>query len=194
MLKRLLLPVALLALAAFALAACGSSESDEDKVVDVIETSVTSTDPADCEALSTLAFMEQSTSSTGKDAVKACEEDAEDTSNDAEDVTVSEVEVDGSDATANVALVGGSLDGQTVTVALVEEDGDWKMDRITGFTKFDKESLVNGFEENFEESEVEAPLAGCIVELLDESSNEELEELIVSGGEEGFVELAEECE
>ncbi len=191
--KRMLSAVLVLALSGLALAACGSGESDEEKVVDVIETSVSTTDPADCKALSTQAFMEQSTSSTGKDAVTACEEDAEDTSNDPEDVTVSEVEVEGSDATADVALVGGSLDGQTVSVALVEEGGDWKMDRITGFASFDRQSLLDAFEENFEESEVDAPLAKCIIEVLGEESSPELEELIVSGGEEAFVELAQEC-
>ena len=191
--KRLLLPVFAI-VAALALIACGSSESDEDKIVNVIETSAVSTDPASCEEFSTQAFMEQSTSASGKEAVEKCEEDAEETNGDPKEVTVDEVEVEGSGATADVAFVGGNLGGQAVTVALVEEEGDWKLDRIESFVKFDKGKLLGALTEGFEESEVEAPLAECIVEALEESSDEELEELVLSGGEEGFVELAEECQ
>ena len=192
MLKRLLLPTLLLALAAFALAACGSSESDEDQVIDVVETSVLTTDPADCEALSTLKFMEQTNSAEGDEAVKACEEDAEDSSDDADEVSVDKVEIDGANATADVAVTGGSLDGQTVSVALVDEDGDWKMDELTGFAVFDREGLLGGIEESFEE-ETDAETAACVVESLDEYADEELEELVIDGAEEAFIEAFEEC-
>jgi hypothetical protein len=191
-LKRLLLPTLLLALAAFALSACGDSESDEEQVIDVVETSVLTTDPADCEALPTLNFMEQTNSAEGDEAIKACEEDAEDSSDDADDVSVDNVEIDGANATADVAITGGSLDGQTVTVAVIDEDGDWKMDELTGFAVFDREGLLGGIEEAFEE-ETDSETAACVIEVFDEYADEELEELVLSNSEDAFVEAIEEC-
>lgn len=192
---RLLLPLFVL-VAALALAACGgSSESDEDKIVDVIETSATTSDPADCEALTTLAFMEQTEKETGKAAIKSCEEGAEDTADDPDEVTVSEVAVDGSNATADAAFVGGSLDGQTITVALIEEDGDWKLDQLESFVVFDQQALVDAFREGFEESgELEAEQLSCIVGEFEAASEGELEELVLDGSLESLIELVQACE
>jgi len=193
--QKLLIPLFVFAVA-IGLSACGgSSESDEDKVVDVIETSVTSSDPSSCTEFATMAFVEQTEAEEGDAALKSCEEDAEDTSNDPDSVTVDEVEVDGSEATANVAFVGGNFDGQTLEVALVEADGDWKLDRVEGFAKFDQAKLVNAFEEEFEEGEeIEPKLASCIVESLRELEQTEFEELFLSGSQEGLVEIVQACE
>ena len=191
--KKLLLPIFVLA-AALALVACGSSESDEDKIVSLIEKGSTSTDPADCEALQTVNFMEQGNEGEGKEAVEECEEDAKDESGTPDSVEVSEVEIEGSEATANAAIKGGSFDGQTVIFNLVEEDGDWKLNEIEGFAKLDREKLIGAFEESLEEAKppVEEELAECVIEGTEESSDSELEELVL-GGPEGFAELAEEC-
>ncbi len=194
MIRRLVLPVLVLA-SAFALAACGgSSESDEDKITDVITTSATSTDPANCGALETQAFMEQqSGGSKGKEAVKECEEEAKDPSGNPKEVTVTNVKVDGSGASADVAFVGGNFDGQKVNVALIEEDGDWKLDQIESFIKFDKEALVTGFEEGFKDAELTGGQEQCIAEALRGATDEELENLILSGEEEQFLELVAAC-
>lgn len=190
--RHLLLPLALLALA---LVACGGGgDSDEDKIVEVIETSVTSADPADCKELATQAFLEQTELEQGAAAVESCEESAEDTADDPESVEVSEVEVDGSAATANAAFSGGSFDGQTLTVALVDEDGDWKMDEITGFAKFDQEGLATAFEEAFESDEdVDPQLATCFAETIRELPKAEAEQLVIGGSQEPVVEIVEGC-
>jgi hypothetical protein len=190
-----LLPLALLALV-FGLAACGGdSESDEDKVIDVIETSVTSTDPADCKELATQSFLEQTEFEQGAAAVESCEESAEDTENDPESVEVSEVEVDGSAATADVAFTGGSFDGQTLSVALVEEDGDWKMDEITGFAKFDQEKLADSFEEGLQSGDdaLDPQLATCFAEVVREVPKAQAEEIVIGGSPEPIVEIIEGC-
>ena len=189
----LLLPLALLALV-LGLAACGGGESDEDKVVEVIETSATSSDPADCKELATQAFLEQTELEQGAAAVKSCEESAEDTSDDPESVEVSEVEVDGSAATADVAFSGGSFDGQTLSVALVEEDGDWKMDEVTGFAEFDQERLAGSFEEAFErDNDVDPQLATCFAEVIRDLPKAEAEEIVIGGSPEPIVEIIEGC-
>ena len=191
----LLLPFALLALV-FGLVACGGGgDSDEDKIVEVIETSVTSTDPADCKALATQEFLEQTEFSEGPEAAKSCEEDAGDTSNNPDSVEVSKVEIDGSEATANVAFVGNDFDGQTLSVALVEEDGDWKMNEITGFAKFDQEKLASAFEDALQSGEepLEKDLAVCFAEVLRETSKPEVEEIVIGGSSQPIVEIIEGC-
>lgn len=185
----------LLIVSAFALAACGSSESDEDKVVDVIETSVTSNDPANCTTLETQAFVEQGSDESGKAALKDCEEEAEDEEEEAESAEVTEVEVDGEKATANVAISGGGFDGQTVSIALVKDGDQWKLDEITGIVKLDNAALVATLEKQFEDPEVKISEAGieCILGTVEEADTGEVEELLLSGSSEIFVELAEVC-
>lgn len=191
----LLLPFALLALV-FGLVACGGGgDSDEDKIVEVIETSVTSTDPADCKALATQEFLEQTEYAQGPEALKSCEEDAEETENNPDSVEVSKVEIDGSNATANVAFIGNDFDGQTLTVALVEEDGDWKMNEITGFAKFDREKLATALEESLQEGEepLERDLAVCFAEVLRDVPKPEAEEIVIGGSSQPIVEIIEGC-
>lgn len=194
MVRRLTLPLVLL-VSAVSLAACGSSgESDEEKIVGVITTSVESHDPAQCEELSTLAFMEQSTDGKGAEAVKACEAEKKDTSDDADSVKVTKVRVRGAKASAEVAFVGGSFDGQRLVVALVEEDGSWKLDRIERFAEFDRQKLIAVFERNFEESsEITPKLASCLLDGLQAKSDKELEEIVLEDRE-ALFELVVGCE
>jgi hypothetical protein len=191
----LLLPFALLALV-LGLVACGGGESDEDKIAEVIETSATSTDPADCAALSTQAFLEQMEFSEGEEAVESCEEDAKDTAGDPESVEVSAVEVDGSDATAEAEFVGGDFDGQVLAVALVEEDGDWKMDEIVRFAKFDQEGLASAFERSVQDGgdALDPEVASCMGDTLREISEPEAEEVVIGGSSEPIVAILEACE
>ena len=190
------LPALVIALA-LGLAACGGGgESAEDAVVETIETSATSTDPADCKALSTQAFMEQTEAVKGSEAVKSCEEEAEEPEGDPESVDVSAVEVDGSEATAEVAFNGGNFDGQSLAVALVQEDGDWKLDEVSGFAKFDRDKLVANFEKLFESGDepLEPQVADCMGEAFGELSKPEFEELLFGGSQQPIVEIAEGCQ
>jgi hypothetical protein len=190
---QLLLPLALLALA-FGLVACGGSdESDEDKVIDVIETSVTGSDPADCKELATQAFLEQTELEQGPEAVKSCEASAKDTSDDPDSVEVSEVEVDGAVATANVAFTGGGFDGQVISVSLVEEDGDWKLNEMTGFAKFDQEKLASAFEEAFSDEDGAPQLVTCFGETIRGLSKGQAEEIVIGGSPQPIEEVAEGC-
>jgi hypothetical protein len=194
-LKRHLLLPCLLIVSALALAACGGSgNSDESQIEEAVETSATSTDPANCTKLSTQGFMEQSTQTEGPEAVKSCEEEASEDQG-AEAATVSNIEVEGSKATAEVAITGGGFDGQAVEVSLVKEGDQWKLDEIAGFANFDKARLIEAFEEEFAKpsSEVSEGLAACLVEAFERGSQAEFEELLLSRSAEGLEELAEAC-
>lgn len=192
----LLLPAVLLALG-FGLVACGGSdESDEDAVIETIETSATSSDPADCTELATVAFLEQTEFEQGDAAIESCEESADETENDPDSVEVSKVEVDGSNATADVAFVGGPYDGQVLSVALVEEDGTWKMDELTGFVTFDQDHLAQSFQEGVTSGSNALPAAvgECLGEELGELPRGDFEDLILSGEPQPLVELVEGCQ
>jgi ABC-type glycerol-3-phosphate transport system substrate-binding protein len=193
--KRHLLLSCLLIVSALALVACGGGgSSDESEIEEAIETSATSSDPANCTKLETANFIEQSTDESGKAALKTCEEEAKkEPESKAESVEVTEVEVEGSKATANAAITGGSLEGQTVSVALVEEGG-WKLDELTGFVKLDQGALAKVFETQLEKSgELNSKQTSCIVEGIEEASQEEIEGIIFSGNSTPIEELAESC-
>jgi hypothetical protein len=194
--KRHLLLPCLLIVSALALVACGSSGSSaESEIEEAIETSATSGDPAKCTKVETANFAEQSTSESGKEAISACEEEAKkDPESRAKSVEVSEVEVNGSKATANAAVSGGNFDGQTVSIALVEEEGVWKLDELTGFAKFDQGAIAQVFETQLEKSgELNSKQTSCIVEGIEEMPQAEIEEVILSGESTSIEELAEGC-
>jgi hypothetical protein len=194
LLKRSFVLTCLLIASALALAACGSGNGEESQIEEVIETSATSTDPADCKELSTQQFMEQIAQTEGAEAVKTCEKEASEETG-AKSASVSNIEVDGSKATAEVALTGGGLDGQSVEVALVKQGDQWKLNEIAGFSKFDQAKVIETLEKGFDEpsSEVSKSLASCIVKSFEEAPQAEFEDALLSTSSEGFEEIAGDC-
>jgi hypothetical protein len=194
--KRILVPLALLALAALVLTACGGGgSSDEDKISETIETAATTNDPSNCTELETLTFVEQNTSEKGKDAIKTCEKEAEAGEEQAEGANVSNVSVNGEKATAEAEFEGGSLGAQSLEIALVEEGGTWKLDKIEGFAQYDGKALGEAFEKQFAEEpgELNPEQAKCISGKVAEASQAEAEELFLSGSPEKIIELAKGC-
>jgi hypothetical protein len=193
--KRILVPLALLVAAALTLTACGGGSSDEDKITETIETVATTSDPGNCTELETQTFVEQNTTEKGKAAVKTCEAEAEAGEEEAEGANVSNVSVDGSKATAEVEFEGGSLGAQSLEVALAEEDGNWKVDKIEGFAAYDGKALGEAFEKQFEEEpgELTPAQAECISGRIAAASQAEAEELFLSGSPDKIIELAQGC-
>jgi hypothetical protein len=195
--KRILVPLALLVLAALTITACGGGgggSSAEDKITETIEQAATTSDPSNCTELETLRFVEQNSEQKGKAAIKACEEEAKE-GEEAESADVSNVSVNGSKATAEVAFEGGSLGSQSIEVALVEEGGNWKMDQVEGFANYDGTALGEAFEKEFEEEPegLSKKQATCIAQGIAKSSKAEAEELFFSGSPKAIIELAEGC-
>jgi hypothetical protein len=195
--KRHLLLPCLLLVSALALVACGGSSGgsgDESQIEAAIETSATSTKPSACKEFSTQQFMEQSTSTEGAAAVKQCEENATEEDG-AESVDISEVEVDGSEATADVALTGGSLGGQGLEIALIKEGSDWKLNELVGFIELDPTALAESLGTSLKKEGGEAAeLAPCIEEKFEVAEQSEIEELVISGSTQPIEELVEECQ
>jgi hypothetical protein len=170
----------LLILSAPALGACGGSDP-AGEVEEVIEVAAASTDPADCTKLQTQGFTEQSSHETGGGAVKLCERQAREGEG-VKAATVSNVKVQDSKATAKATLEGGTLDGQTVELALIKSGDQWKLDEIVEFVKFDEQKLIEGLEGEFEEKsgKVSANFAHCFIEHFNEGGKGEVEELLLT--------------
>lgn len=192
--KRLLFLFSVLVVFALGLSACGSSSDETGEVEDVIVASATADNPVNCKKLNTLGFNEQLAGESGDAAVEECEKEAENNEG-LESVKVSEVEVDGTDATAVVALTGGGFDGQTIEVALVKNGDQWKMDEIVKFTKFDSKQLARAFEAQVAKhpGELSNSLASCLSDAFASASQEEAEELLLSGSSKAFEGIAEAC-
>jgi hypothetical protein len=193
--KRLLVPLALLALAVLAVTACGGGGSSaEDEVTEVIEQAATTKDPSSCTELQTLRFTEQNTGEKGKAAIKSCEESAKEEEQ-AEEAKVSNVSVNGEKATAEAEFIGGSLGSQTLAIALVEEGGDWKLDQIEGFANYNGKALEETFLKRFEESPegLTKKQYTCIAEGIGKASTAEAEAMFLSGASTEIEELAKGC-
>jgi hypothetical protein len=196
----LILPLVLLA-SAFALSACGGGGSssssgggDETAIEGAIQTSATSDDPSKCSEVQTEAFNEAESGETGEKALEDCEKEAEDETEPAESVTVSNIEVDGESATAAVAIEGGSLSGQEVEIGMAKEDGDWKLNELAGFVKYDPAGIASVMEEKLSEEEgIDPALATCISEGVAEMSQQEAEALIFEKSLEGVEEITRSC-
>ncbi|MET0557556.1 MAG: hypothetical protein ABW065_02630 [Solirubrobacterales bacterium] len=183
---------------ALCLAGCGGGDdgNDEEAVVKTIEIAATSTNPADCKKYATPAFLEQTQFEEGADALKECEEDAGDTDGDPDSVKVAKVEIDGSDATAEASFVGGTFEGQTLALKLVEENGTWKMDEIVRFAKLDQDRYAESFEEGVTsgDNQIPRPVASCIGEVFRSLSQSELEDVVLTKDPQGLIELVERCQ
>ncbi|HEY2479263.1 MAG TPA: hypothetical protein VGI17_11090 [Solirubrobacterales bacterium] len=195
MIKRILVPLAVLVVVALTITACGGGKSDESKISEVIEKAATTTDPSNCTGLETQRFNEQNNQVKGKAATKACEEQAEAGKEQAEGAKVSNVSVNDEKATAEVEFEGGSLGSQALEVALVKEEGDWKLDQVEGFANYDGKALGQAFEKEFEENPegLNKRQATCIAGKIAGSSQEEAEQLFFSGSSEPIIKLAEGC-
>lgn len=206
----LLLVPCLLLVGAFALAGCGGGDDsteasggdttgaaspDESEIESVIVAALTSEEPSKCTEILTQNFLDTTSGVAGQAAVEECEEEAPDQSDDPDEIEVTDVSVDGADATAVVSFVGSSLDGQEVEVALVKADGGWMLDELLALASLDKEALAVSFEEAFEESsEVSPEMASCFGDAVREASDAQLEELVLESSDSVAAELAESCE
>jgi len=195
-----LLPLVLIA-SALALAACGGGGSSsggggeaEAAIEETIKESASSTDPSKCTELQTQAFNEQETASKGKEATENCESEAESGETEATKVSVSEVTVNGSKATAVAEIDGTALSGQGVELELVEEGGNWKMNQFMGFANYDSKALAEAVEKELEGQEgVSASLARCVSAGVAEFSQQEAEAVAFKGETEAIEKLAGGC-
>lgn len=178
--RRSLLPALLLA--PVLIGACGGADPQAE-IGAAIAAAATSTDPADCTRLETQSFVEQTEFTTGPAAVRACRADASDASTDPDSVDVYRVEVDGDSATARARFDGGSFDSQTLVIDVVDDRGQWKVDRIAGIVDFDTGAYASAFVRTATggSGALRADQAACVADRIRSSRPEALETALLSG-------------
>lgn len=192
------LSLALLGLAALGLSACGGGEGgDEEAIRTVIEASATSTDPADCRRYATINMLEQSTKVQGEAAVRACEEAKLEAHELPTVVEVTRIEIDGDEATAQVATVDGAYSEQEPKIALVEEDGSWKEDEVLEFAGFDREAFLLEFGREImsrARTAAHAQANACALRQFERLGDSELEAVLLDPSQEAINDLVRACE
>lgn len=189
-----------LLLAAALLAGCGGGGGgDAEREIEATITEASkSRDPDDCRRLLTDRYLEQAFKEPPEAAMGTCEERAPEEQEGAPDaVAVTRIEVDGESAVANVTNEGGSFDGQTYTLGLVEEDGAWMIDEVFGYVDLDREKvLLEIGRDVFEGARTgeEARRAQCTLERLEQLDRAELEELLLGRSWKPLWELVSICE
>ncbi|HZO06147.1 MAG TPA: hypothetical protein VFB52_07145 [Solirubrobacterales bacterium] len=184
--------------AALVLSACGDGEEgDAAQIEATITASATSRDPADCRRYRTQRMLEQATKVRGEVAIEACEETMLEDWERPTSVEVTRIEVDGDEATAQVATVGGVYSEQEVLIALVEEDGTWMEDEFLGFAVFDREAFLLEFGREIMErarTRAHANANACVVGLMEQLSDAEIEAVLVDPSPQVFEDFVRPCE
>jgi hypothetical protein len=193
---RKVLLLVLSTLSVLALFACGGGKSNEDEIAAAVEVVFTSGNPTSCRKLTKLAFLEQTQHTQRADAPSNCEEDAKETEDDPRQVDVSNVEVAGSKARADVSFHGGAFDGQTLELALIEEQGDWKLAKIIGFAEFNRVRLAEALRRGLRigAGAFSPDLASCIGGVYGELARPELEELAIGRSTLPVEEILVDCQ
>ena len=158
--------------------------SDKTRIESTIESVATSEDPAYCESKVTTAYLEQTTGVRAPFADDRCEADAGRSS--AESVDVTAVAIDGDRATATVVNHGGSFDGSILKVELIEEDGEWKLDRLVGFQYFARAKFERAYRRLFLQSGSQAGAAQCGLARMRRLSDRTLEHSFLNGTAQRF--------
>jgi hypothetical protein len=196
------LPLLLIA-AAFPLAGCGGDDdtgtsanggSDEAQITQVITTATTTTSRQNCTELMTTRFVEQNAAKTGEAAIEDCAtNDPGET--DADSVDVSNIEVDGDNATADVAIHGSAYDGQTLKVSLVKEGDQWKLDHVDSFVHFDAQAMAAAFAKALggPNGDLTPTQLNCITTVITTAPPQTVEQAILSGQQAQIQALFTDC-
>jgi hypothetical protein len=187
--------------AALILGACGSgggsssgSDNDPSQVESVIKQAVTSTDPADCTRLETQAYMSQIHFTSGPQALKACQQAAPDASSLPDSIDVTNVQVNGDRATADVVFHGGGFDGSTVSMALVKDGDQWKLDKITDIPHFDLAAFTREFTQRLHRDQGSPSQAlDCITTQLNQAGPDNVKQALISGDSSRLLALVGPC-
>jgi hypothetical protein len=180
-------------LVAMFVVACGG-DSDEDQITEVIQTSVKSTDPADCTKLQTAQFLQQTEFAVGPDALKQCQDNAANTADNPDSVDVKDIKVDGTNATANVTFHGGTFDGSTITVALIKDGDQWKLDKITAIPTFDLQAFIRNFSDQLiAQGKTPQSVISCLTNAISKVGPDQLKQVLISGDSSQLTALFAPC-
>lgn len=162
---------------------CGGT-ADEDEILGVVLESLLSGDPAKCERIYTLGYMENRSGESGDEAIEECRKRARDRDGAPDSAQVRIETIEDDYALTSGTMEGGAFDGATFKYVLREEDGAWMIDALTD-VEVDREDYDAYARRKLVEDEDLTPReASCTVaELRTLISTEELEDSARTGDE-----------
>jgi hypothetical protein len=178
------------------LAACGGGGGNDDnaQITDLIQTAVKSTDPTDCTKLQTQQFVEQTELQSGQAAIRQCQKDASDTTDNPDSVAITNVTSSGATGSADVTFHGGSFDGSTLTVAVNKAGDQWKLDKITDIPNFNFPGMVQALSAKLNsDSTIPPEVASCITQAFDNAGADQVKSIILSGSGDQLTALFSTC-
>lgn len=154
---------------------------DEMAIENSIEEVATSSDPSFCTELVTPRYLQQILALPADAAISSCEQYADEEVLQADSVEVERIEIDGDRATAEATYRGSVADGTTLDVALVHEDGEWKLDGEQ-VAELDRAGFLSAYREQLTDPLYGFPptSAGCVVARLGELPDSQLEGLMIA--------------
>lgn len=164
----------------------GAAAPDPESPEDVLTRLATRPDPGACTRDYTPAGLE---AMLGSSDVAGCEDSVK-RSEAAASVEVTEVEVDGSRASARVSFDGGDSAGTAVTVDLVLDDGRWRVDGQRDLEVVDRAAYDQAFSAAIGPVVEEMLPAGnvpCVQERLEGRTDDEIERMNAEGTVQSFV-------
>jgi hypothetical protein len=190
--KRIAAGVACLLLILFTVQRLLSSPDDATAIERTIATVATSSDPSYCDELVTTRYLEQTTGARPPFADDFCKSEAEGPR--ADSASALDAHVDGHRATAVVSFEGGSYDGSIFRLALVEEDGHWKLDRILSLARFERGAFERAYRTRLLEFGSPAESVTCALRAVRQLSDAEIESVTLKGSQRTFASIAVGCD
>lgn len=170
--------------ASVALACGGSDQEEESAVSEVVAAAIMNDDEERlCNELLSERFVEAVYGDL--ETCLAAEAPDDDDGEDANEVTVADIEIDGDTATATVTEVGGDTDGATGGITLVLVSDNWRIDQLG--IDYLRSILAQGLLNEKEYSEEEhGPLADetvreCFRQGMDELDDEDFRQIAYDG-------------
>jgi len=109
-------------------------------------------------------------------------------------VHVERITIKGDHAIALVTNQGGSFDGSTTIVRLLDDNGSWKVDRIMGFSAFNRTRFDRAYRRTFLEFGASTADAECALARDRRLSDAEIERATVDGLHRVFGPIAVACD
>lgn len=181
------------------LTACGggddSSSGDSARITDAIRNISIGSDPGACTEFATPRFLEQTEAERGDAAVDSCKQDQVDTADDPTAVETTAIKVEGDSATATTAFTGGTFDGQSLDLSLIEDDGEWKVDRIEDVPNLDVKKFAGAIEASVHRGSdpLNSEEAKCIGDQVRKAGSDQLTQIILDGDSDALGALIQAC-
>lgn len=165
---------------------------DQARIEDTITAVFADGTPTYCETKVTFGYLEQITGAKPPFADNVCRQEA--TTSRARSADTTGIAIDGDNATALVALRGGSFDGSRLAVGLREEEGSWRVNRLLAFRHFDRDGFERAYRRSFLEFGSPVRSVDCATGQSARFTNADIEHAALTDIRGAFTPIAVSCD